>query len=398
MVNSLEMGGSEHQMVEVARRQSSRGHRVTVACLTTSGPLLEVLRQGGIAVVEFNPHGGLFRPQGLYQLLRLVWWLLRERPDVVQTHELYSTLLGVPAARLALVPTVLSSRRNLGYWWWYTPRRRVVLRWIEGLSSFVIANSQAVSDVLTKEEGMDSRRIRIVRNGIDIQDFENVQPDRPSLFPQFGPEDRLIAAVANMNTETKGHTDLVHAAAEVCRDFPRARFLLVGDGCECARLEDLTRRLDLEANVLFLGKRNDVPRILACCDVFVSSSRAEGLPNSVLEAMAAGIPVVATRVGGTPEIVQDGCSGLLVDPRDSGALARAIVRILCDEGLAQRLVRAGRGRVEEDFGFDRLLGELDKIYAAGGRTARREHRPFDSYSGHSNVASAQNVRVQKSGR
>jgi glycosyltransferase involved in cell wall biosynthesis len=179
-----------------------------------------------------------------------VWFLLRERPDVVQAHELYSTLLGVPAAWLARVPTILSSRRNLGYWWWYTPRRRVVLRWIEGLSTFVIANSQAVSDVLTKEDGMDSRRIRVVRNGIDIQDFENVPPDRPSLFPQFGSGDKLIAAVANMNTQTKGHTDLLHAAAEVCRDFPRARFLLVGDGCERARLEDLTRQLNLEANVI----------------------------------------------------------------------------------------------------------------------------------------------------
>jgi glycosyltransferase involved in cell wall biosynthesis len=398
MVNSLEMGGSEHQMVEVARRQSLRGHRVTVACLSTGGPLLEVLRQAGITVVEFNPHRGLFSPQGLYQLLRLIRFLLRERPDVFQTHELYSTLLGVPAACLARVPTILSSRRNLGYWWWYTPRRRVVLRWIEQLSTFIIANSQAVCDSLVKEDGFDSRRIRVVRNAVDIQKFENVQPDRTNLFPQFGPEDRLIIAVANMNTETKGHTDLVRAAAEVCRDFPKARFLFVGDGCERSRIEDMAREVNLGANILFLGKRNDVPRILACCDLFVSSSRAEGLPNSVLEAMAAGLPVVATRVGGTPEIIQDGLSGLLVDPRDSAALARGMTRILCDAGFAQTLARAGRERVEREFSFDRLLGELDKVYLEGGQTARLKHRRSDSYTGNANVPSARDVRVGKHGR
>src|SRR5215813_2164874 len=106
MVNSFEMGGSEH-------------------------PLMEIVRQAGIPVFEFDPGGGLFTARGFYQLLRLARFLRRERPDIFQAHELYSTLLGVPAAWLAQVPTVISSRRNLGYWWWYTHGRKKVLRWIE---------------------------------------------------------------------------------------------------------------------------------------------------------------------------------------------------------------------------------------------------------------------------
>jgi glycosyltransferase involved in cell wall biosynthesis/serine acetyltransferase len=365
MVNSLDMGGSEHQMVEVARRQKLKGYRVTVACLSARGPLLEILQQAGITVAEFNPRGGFLRPRGLYQLLRLTRLLRHERLDVFQAHELYSTLLGTPAAWLARVPVILSARRNLAHWWWYTPRRRKVLRWVHERSTFVIANSQAVCDDLIEEDRVNPNLVRVVRNAVDVQKFANVQPDRETLFPKLSPEDMLIVAVANMNTESKGYTDLIHAASEVCRHFPQARFLLVGDGRERSKLEGMARGANLSENILFLGKRTDVPRILPCGDLFVSSSWSEGLPNSVLEAMAAGLPVVATRVGGTPEVIEDGLSGVLVAPRDSSALANGILRVLRDKDFAQALARGGRERVKTAFGFDRLLTDLDRVYSDG---------------------------------
>src|SRR5215813_8579691 len=276
MVNSFEMGGSEHQMVEVARRQCAQGHRVVVGCLANRGPLMEIVRQAGIPVFEFDPGGGLFTARGFYQLLRLARFLRRERPDIFQAHELYSTLLGVPAAWLAQVPTVISSRRNLGYWWWYTHGRKKVLRWIENLSAVIIANSNGVRDFLVNEEGISPSRICVVRNAVDVQKFTDVPSMRTDLFPHLGDSDRLIVTVANMNTESKGHADLVSAAAEVCRVLPQARFLLVGDGCERPGIEQAVRASNLESNVLFLGKRNDVPAILRCCNLYLSSSRSEG--------------------------------------------------------------------------------------------------------------------------
>jgi glycosyltransferase involved in cell wall biosynthesis len=363
-VNSLEMGGSEHQMVEVASRQKARGYQVSVGCLSLTGPLIEVLRRAGISALEFNPRGALFRPRGIFQLLRLAWFFVKHPLDVVQTHDLYSTLLGVPAAWLARVPVIVSCRRDLSQWWWYTPRRRKFLRCVQNRSTYVVANSQAVRDFLVEEDGFDPNLIRVIRNGVDLERFSIVRTNRQELFPQLEAKAKLIAVVANMNVETKGHTDLIRAAIEVSREFPNAKFLLVGDGVERARLEVMTAESGLSQTILFLGRRNDVPSVLACSDLFVLPSWAEGLPNSVLEAMATGLPVVATRVGGTPEIIEDGASGLLVSPKDSHALAVAISRILGSDGFAKALGRSGQERVRQ-FGFDRLLSELDCIYAEG---------------------------------
>jgi L-malate glycosyltransferase len=362
MVNSFEVGGSEHQMVEVAARQKARGHHILVGCLSSQGPLLRTLEQAGISVVEFNPRGGMFRPRGLYQLIRLTWFLATHRFDVVQTHDLYSTLLAVPAAWLAGVRVVLSCRRDLSHWSWYTPRNRKILRWIQGLSTAVVANSRAVRDYLIQKDRFDPDSIRVLYNGIDTEQFSGGHGDREKLLPQLDSRCRLIAVVANMNVETKGHTDIIRAAGEVVRQFPSARFLLIGDGHERARLEEMAAQFNLSENILFLGRRDDVSSLLSCCDLFVLPSWAEGLPNSVLEAMAARLPVVATQVGGIPELIEDGLNGLLVPPKDPPALAAAIRRLLEDSSFADKLAQGAQERARTEFSFERLLSELDHLY------------------------------------
>jgi len=362
MVNSLHVGGSEHQMVEVASRQKARGYQVVAGCLSTEGSLIEILRDAGISVFEFNPKGGLFRPKGIFQLLRLARFFQKHQFDVVQTHDLYSTLMGVPAAWLARVPVILSCRRDLSHWWWYTPFRRWILRLIQNRSTYVIANSQAVRDFLVEKDGFDSKIVRVIRNGVDLERFLNISQDRQRLPSHLAFDSKLIAVVANMHFETKGHTDLIRAAAEVSRECPVARFLLIGDGAERAHIEAMVAELGLGKTVLFLGRRNDVPSILACCDLFVLPSWAEGLPNSVLEAMAAGLPIVSTSVGGIPELIEDGVSGLLVSPKDSHALATAILRLLRDEQLAKRLAQSAQAQARKEFSFERLLSDLDRLY------------------------------------
>jgi glycosyltransferase involved in cell wall biosynthesis/serine acetyltransferase len=362
MVNSFEVGGSEHQMVEVAARQKAKGHHILVGCLSSRGPLLQSLERADISAVEFDPKGGMFRPRGIYQLIRLTWFLATHRFDVVQTHDLYSTLLAVPAAWLAGVKVILSCRRDLSHWSWYTPRNRQILRWIQGLSNAVVVNSKAVRDYLIQKDRFNPDSIRVLYNGIDFGKFSSGHVDRQKLFPQFDSRCPLIAVVANMNVETKGHTDLIRAAGEVIRQFPNVRFLLIGDGQERARLEEMTAQLNLSENILFLGRRDDVSNLLACCDMFVLPSWAEGLPNSVLEAMAARLPVVATKVGGIPELIEDGVNGLLVPPKDPSALATAINRLLEDPALADKLAQGAQGRARAEFSFERLLSELDKLY------------------------------------
>jgi glycosyltransferase involved in cell wall biosynthesis len=169
--------------------------------------------------------------------------------------------------------------------------------------------------------------------------------------------------VANMLSDVKGHAWLIAAAPAVVREFPSARFVLVGDGEARPGFERQVRELGLDQNFLFLGRRNDVPRILASCDVAVLASRAEGLPNAVLEYMAAGLPTVVTRVGGNQELVEDGVTGLLVPAEDSEALSAALLRYLQNPEEACKIARRGREFVSRNFSFDGLVCEVDELYS-----------------------------------
>jgi glycosyltransferase involved in cell wall biosynthesis len=361
LVDSLDVGGTETQAVELALRIGAMGYEVTLGCLRTGGPLREKFQGSPVAVVEFHPQGGIDSPQGVYQILRLSWFLRRGRFDVVHTHDLWSNLMGVPAARLAGIPAIVSSRRDLAQSDWYGGSRRVWLRRIQNLSGAVLANATQVRDALIAEDGFALEKVRVIRNGVDLDKFQ-VQSEREALFPDAG-KGQLIVMVANMLSDVKGHAWLIAAAPAVVREFPAARFVLVGDGDARPRLEKQVLELGLGQNFLFLGRRNDVPQILASCDVAVLPSRAEGLPNAVLEYMAVGLPTVVTRVGGNEELIEDGVTGLLVPAEDSEALSAALLRYLRNPEDTSKIARRGREFVSRNFSFDRLVCEVDELYS-----------------------------------
>jgi glycosyltransferase involved in cell wall biosynthesis len=168
--------------------------------------------------------------------------------------------------------------------------------------------------------------------------------------------------VANMNVESKGHADLIDAARIVCLKLPEAQFLLVGDGPLREGLEKRVSELNLAGNVQFLGHRDDVPRLLQSCDLAVLSSWSEGLPNAVLEAMAAGLPVVATSAGGTVELIRHKITGILVPPREPAELANGILQMLENRALASDFGRKGRDDAEANFSYPTLLSNLDALY------------------------------------
>jgi glycosyltransferase involved in cell wall biosynthesis len=338
------------------------GHEVTVGCLRAEGPLLEDLKRAGIPIAEFPKKKTLLSINGIYQFLRMALFILRNRFQVVHAYDLWSNLLGVPAAKLAGARIIISSRRYLADLEWYTPRRNKVMRIIYSLSTHVVVNSEPVRNLLLTRDDLQPEKVRVIRNAVDIQRFVVASRVGEELLPGVGDGAKLIAVVANMYSPVKGHHRLIEAARAVCRLHPEATFLLIGDGPERPKLEMQVAAADLSKNVLFLGRRKDIPELLACCNLSVLPSEAEGLPNAVLEAMAAGLPVVATRVGGVPEIIEDEVNGLLVSPQDSQALADAILRLLYDPELARRLSQAGQKRIRTDFSFDRLLAELGQLY------------------------------------
>jgi L-malate glycosyltransferase len=361
LVDSLNMGGTESQAVELARRIPAAGYDVTLGCLRAHGPLLERLQGTAVVLREFHPTGGLDTAAGLYQLLRLSWFLRREKFDVVHTHDLWSNLLGVPAARLAGVRAIVSSRRDLAHLDWYQGKRRVWLRRIQNLSGVVLANATPIRDALIAEDGFAPEKVRVIHNGVDVEKFHASRNGRDHLFPGVG-TGKLVVLVGNMHTDVKGHPWLIASAPAVVREFPYTRFVLVGDGAQRASFERQITGLGLERNFLFLGRRADIPEILACCDIAVLPSKAEGLPNAVLEYMAAGLPTVVSRVGGNAELVEHGVTGLLVPPEDSPALSAALLRLLNDPGLGRDMAQSAREFTIRNFSFERLVREVDALY------------------------------------
>jgi L-malate glycosyltransferase len=361
LLDSLNVGGTESQAVELARRISIAGYDVTLGCLRAEGPLSERLRDAPVAVREFHPRGGLDSPGGLYQLLRLSWFLRRERFEIVHTHDLWSNLIGVPAAWLAGTPAIVSSRRDLGHFDWYRGKRRVWLRRIQDLSGAVLANSTSIRDVLIAEDGFKPEKVRVISNGVEVQKFCAGREGRHALFPEVG-DGNLIVLVGNMHTDVKGHPWLIASAPAVIREFPSTRFVLIGDGEQREIFEKKVAALGLQQNFLFLGRRSDVPEILACCDIAVLPSRAEGLPNAVLEYLAAGLPTVVSRVGGNAELIKDGVTGLVVPSENSEALSAALLKFLREPALARKMAQRGHEFAVSNFSFERLVDDVDSLY------------------------------------
>jgi len=370
-IQSLELGGSETQCVEVARLLARNGYSVTVGCLRAGGPLERRLKEAGLECVEFPVRGSMLRPNTIMQMLKLVIFIRRRKFRVVQTNDLYSNLFAVPAAWLARVPVIISSRRDLARWWWYTPVRRKILRKVQELSTWILVNSKAVRQELMTRDGFDAERIRIIYNGIDEEKYTQVTINREELLPGTSSKEKLIIMVGNMHVGVKGHSDLIEAARTVREICPEARFLLAGDGEMRPFFEDQVKAAGLERTFAFLGHRTDIPALLSCCDIGVLASRSEGLPNAVLEYMAAALPVVATAVGGVPEIIENEESGLLVPPENPAALSAAILRMLKDNELRKRLGKAGRERVLADFNFTRVIGNLKHLYEGRPRSFAR---------------------------
>jgi len=363
LLDSLNVGGTETQAVELARRMPAAGYQVTLGCLRAQGPLLQKLAETPVVLQEFHPDGGIDSLAGIYQLLRLSRFLRKKKFDIVHTHDLWSNLMGVPAARLAGVPAIVSSRRDLAHFDWYQGKRRAWLRRIQNLSGAVLANASPIRDALIAEDRFAPEKVHVIHNGIDVEKFRNARDRRDVLFPNVG-DGKLVVLVGNMHSDVKGHPWLIECAPRVTREFPAVRFVLVGDGARRAQFEQQVSSLGLAQNFLFLGSRADIPDILAACDIAVLPSRAEGLSNALLEYLAAGLPTIASRVGGNSEVVEDGANGFLVPPDDSEALGVVLLKMLRDPELMRRFGERGREFVVQNFSFERLVREVDALYNA----------------------------------
>ncbi len=358
LIDCLRIGGGEMQMVDLLRRIDREKFRPLVGCLRKEGELVSVLDQAGIPAVEFPVRGKLFYPRSIKEIVRLARFMRQEGVKILQTQDLYSHLVGIPAAVMARVPVVVTNRLDLGHTMKRWHRRAL------GALSFgitrVMANSEGVRRMLIEVERIDPAKIELIYNGVNLEQFP-IPPKEKIPLP-LAPEDRPIVVVANL-WPVKGHEILLEAAVRVVASDPNAKFILVGTGAgRRAILEARARALSIDRHVLFLGPREDVPQILSQMEISVLPSLAEGFSNAILESMAASLPMVATDVGGNREAIVEGVTGFLVPPRDPVALADRILRLLGDRNLAQRMGRAGRERIETTFSLQRMVAETERFY------------------------------------
>jgi glycosyltransferase involved in cell wall biosynthesis len=334
-------------MIELIRRLPADRWTVHVACIRAEGHWAARTAEAAASITEF-PIRSFRHPEAYRQAVAFARWCSHHRIALVHTSDLYSNIFGLTGATFARVPVRIGSRRGL---YLDLKGQLAMQRAAFSCAHAVIANSSAAVAQL-RTERVPARKIITVPNGLDLAAFTPAA-DR-------GVRRRVIT-VGHLRTE-KGHAVLIDAAVHVLKHFPDARFTLVGDGPERAALESRLVAHGITPAFEIVGERDDVPRFLANADISVLPSLAESLPNAALEAMAAALPVVASEVGGVPDVIEHRRTGLLVPAGDARELAEHICELMADASLGTRLGSAARARVQRQFSFERMVATVESVY------------------------------------
>ena len=363
VIGTLEIGGAETQLAELVSRLDRAHFDPAVCCLGATGPLAARVQASGARLYALGFQGFKQRSYiaSFPHVVRTLWrfWrtIRKERPDILHAMLFWAYVLSAFVGRAARVPVIVASRRSLGLFKAGKPHFLFLERMANRLTDLVIANSAAVRTDAIEQERLDPRRVLVVYNGLDFTRFAVPKPIAPVLA-----REPKVLVVANL-IAYKGHRYFLDAWQGAVRRFPGARAQLAGQGPMLESLEQQARELGIASSVDFLGRRTDIPELLAQCDLYVHPSLEEGYSNAVLEAMAAGVPIVATAVGGTVEAIADGETGLLVPASDAQALERAIVRMLEDRASAGRMASRAAEVARSRYDIDRVADRYEAIYA-----------------------------------
>ncbi len=365
MTDSFDTGGSERQFAALAGSLDADLFRVSLGCVTKRGSFLDGLGE----VMEFPLGGNVYGARSMQARLRLARHLRHVRISVAHAFDFYTNLTLIPAARLARVPVVIGSQRQLGDL--LTPSKSraqlAVLAWCDR----VVCNSRAAADRLI-DQGIQETKISVIRNGLPPANFVPTVPALPRRSSVL-----RVGMIARMNTESKNHRTFLHAAARLQHTFPELEFVLAGDGPLRPEFERLAKDLGILDRVRFLGDRQDIPAILASVDVSVLPSASESLSNVIIESMASGIPVVAARVGGNPELITES-RGILVPAGDDQCLSAAIERLLHDAPMRTALGRNGQKFAETNFTLAEMRRHYEALYTdlLKKKETRRKTKPY----------------------
>lgn len=353
-ITELDRGGAERALCNLVLGLDRSSWNPRVYCLGPPGYFTEILESRGIFVNCFHARGLTSFPRILVELTKA----LREfRPALLQTFLFHGNLAGRFAGRLAGIPKIVSGirvaeRRSR----WYGR----LDRWTNGLVDQNVCVSQGVADFSLHSTGLSASKLIVIPNGVDPNTIANAQPvDLSSLGIRS--DSPLVITIGRLE-EQKGISYLLQAAVEILKKHPDCHFLIVGEGPDRASLEQQARKLGISLAVHFTGGRPDVPGLLKSACTFVLPSLWEGMPNALLEAMAAGLPVIATSVEGSREVVQSGINGVLVEPARSDALSQAILMVLNDSTTAAALGREAQNTILKNFTTNAMIRAYEDLY------------------------------------
>ena len=371
LIGSFNQGGSERQAVQLTRLLREDGRfNVLVATLDSSGPLGAQVQRLGLNEVPEYPLTSFYDRNAVTQMKRFVKYLKQNEVHVVHAHDFYTNIFGMTASTLARVPVRIASRRESSV---RAAKQRFVERGAYKLAQKVVANCEEVRQQLILE-GVSATKVTTLYNGLDLSSFAPQTGDRNELLASLGlPVDvprRFITIVANMRAHfqeptpvcLKDHPTFLRAAKRVHEVTPDAAFVIAGEGEMLEATRKLSAELGIEKQTFFLGRCENVPALLSASFACVLSSTAEGFSNSILEYMAAGRPVVATRVGGAAEAIEEGSSGYLVNAGDDESLAERLIRLLSDTARAEEMGQRGKEIVREKFSSEAQLRRTTNLY------------------------------------
>jgi hypothetical protein len=354
LIDDLALAGTETQLLALIRGLDRSRFRPYLCLLRGTNTQSRRLEPTDCRVMRLGV-GALARPSAIRAAIRFAQFLRRERIDVLQVYFPDSTAFGIPVGWLAGVPCRVRTRNNMGHS--LTRLQSYLGRLLNGLTTTTIANCAAAKAALLQQERPAGERVVVLENGVDLERFAGVPP----LRLKAAAESRTIGAVANLR-RVKGLDLLIEAATRLAGSFPSLRFRVAGDGSGRPVLEDAIRQRGLVGKFKLVGPVRDIPAFLGEIDVAVLCSRAEGMPNCLLEYMAAGRPIVATDVGAVSELITNGVHGVVVQPGDASALACGIQRLIENQPLAQRMAEAARRHVCDKYSRQAMIRRFEWFY------------------------------------
>lgn len=358
VINSLGFGGAEQVVANYARHLDRTRFSPSVCALRNGGPLFDQLREEGVPVFLIGKSAGA-DPRTVWRLARLI---VREKIDIIHTHNCSAHGWGALAAVASRRPLLVATEHSIHF-----PGRggrlySLVRRSLRHKFSAVISCSEQVRQSQVGVWRLPLQKHVTIFNGIDIPRFE-APSESASLVKEFGlDDDRPVIGAIGSLTPHKSHVSLIKAVAKLKHNGHDPQLLIIGEGPSREQLLSEISRLGLEEDVVLPGIRKDVPNILGLLDVFVLPSSREGFPITILEAMAAGLPIIVTNVGGTSEAVMDGINGIVVPPGSSNALAQALARVLGNREFADHLGKKARESVIEHFSVRNMVEETEALY------------------------------------